>query len=378
MMATGLEPRWASPPGATIASVLAERDISTPDFGRRVGLQEEEVRRLLAGDLPITVDLARRLAQIVGATTNFWLTREAQFLEDRARVDADLWSRQLPIQQMAAFGWVDKPKTWKDRIALSLEFFGVSSVEAWEEHYDRQVYASHYRTSPTYELDPLAATVWLRAGERLVKSRGPIPQFDHEAFAAAIPRFRQLTRRRDPELFIPELVATSATCGVHVAVVRAPSGCPASGASRIYDSRPLIQLSARYLTDDHFWFTFFHEVGHVLNHHLDRGFLDILESTVTDEEPAGEETGTGDELEQEANAFATGCLLGEDAEHVLARDSGRWSHRSIIREAVRLGIAPGILVAQLQNAGVIPRSHFNRLKRTYAWDLDRLVPASHK
>lgn len=363
MVGTGLEPRWASAPGATIAAALAERGIATSEFSRRVGLREDEVELLLKGHLPITVDLARRLAEIIGASTIFWLTREAQYLEDRARVEADGWSQELPIAQMASFGWIDKPTTWHERIAVSLDFFGVADVDAWEERYDRQVSATHFRSSATYDLEPPATTVWFRAAERVIEARTAVPEFDRVAFGAAMPRIRHLTRLRDPERFIPELVRISADCGVHVVVVRAPSGCPASGAARIYRGRPVIQLSARYLSDDHFWFTFFHEAGHVVNHPLDGGFIDILEEE------------DDDRFEQEANDFAKDCLLGPDGVDLRRRAWRHLSHREVVRLASTLDVAPGILVGQLQHAEVLPKSHLNRLKRKYRWDGSRLVSA---
>ena len=112
MVGTGLEPRWASPPGATISAVLAERQLSPSQFAAAMDLDTTETERLLVGELSITVDLARRLAEVVGASATFWLTRDAQYLEDRARVDADRWSQNLPLNQMASFGWVERPRTW--------------------------------------------------------------------------------------------------------------------------------------------------------------------------------------------------------------------------------------------------------------------------
>src|SRR5690606_37990218 len=144
-----------------------------------------------------------------------------------------------------------------------------------------------------------------------------------------------------PQKFIPELVRIGALQGVHIAVVRAPAGCPASGACRMYRERPLIQLSARYLTDDHFWFTLFHEAGHVVNHSLSRGFIDIPDGA------------SDDKFEREANEFATECLLGPDGRRLRHTGPLPWSHRDVIREAADLGIASGVLVGQLQHAGVL-------------------------
>ena len=353
MSGTGLEPRWASAPGATIASALAERDVTSETFAAQVGLAGDDVERLLAGDLRITVELARKLAEVVGASATFWLTREAQYLEDRARVDADHWAQDLPVTQMTSFGWVDKPHDWRERIAICFDFFGINGVDDWEHRYARKVAAIHFRTSPTFDLDSTATTVWFRAAERQVDSRPPIPAFDRDGFAASLESVKKLTRQRDPQTFLPRLQEACVSHGVHLVVLPAPKGCPASGASRIYLDRPLIQLSARFLSDDQFWFTFFHEAGHVVSHDLDDGFIDVM-----DDEGA-------DSLEDEANEFAHECLWGPGPHQ--GRAPQRWSHREVIRTAHELGIAPGILVGQLQHSGALPKSHLNGLKRRYAW-----------
>ena len=45
-------------------------------------------------------------------------------------------------------------------------------------------------------------------------------------------------------------------------------------ASWIAPDKAMIQLSCRYKSDDQFWFTFFHECGHILLHGKKEGFLE--------------------------------------------------------------------------------------------------------
>lgn len=363
---TGLAPRWASAPGATIKRALDQKGLALDDFAARCGLDHSQAEALLVGEAPITLSLARELAGVVGGSPTFWLTREAQFLEDRARVEADRWSQDMPITQMVGLGWIAEPQSWQERISECMGFFGVETVTQWDERYRQQLQLTRYRTSPTYDLDAGATTAWLRAAERIVNAREPLGQYNAEAFANQLRSLRRLTRERDPLKFVPELERACADCGVAFVVVRAPVGCPVSGATRRYGANPLIQLSARYLTDDHFWFTFFHEAGHVLLHDVDDVFVDVLD----------EEDGEGQE--QEANDFASHLLLVVDPGSDAAELSGRrWSHREALREAVELGISPGVLVGQLQHRQIVPRGHLNGLKRRFAWREDgQLVRAT--
>jgi Zn-dependent peptidase ImmA (M78 family) len=111
-------------------------------------------------------------------------------------------------------------------------------------------------------------------------------------------------------------------------------------------------LSFRYLSDDHFWFTFFHEAGHLLLHSQQSIFLESDDMAIT-------------LMEQEANNFAAETLVPGDLRAEMLRL--RMNPRDIIRFAVQTGISPGIVVGQLQHHKKIAYSRFNRLKRRYKW-----------
>jgi Zn-dependent peptidase ImmA (M78 family) len=108
---------------------------------------------------------------------------------------------------------------------------------------------------------------------------------------------RKLTWRKAPERFIPELRAICAGSGVAVVVVRAPEGCRASGASRFLSTdKAVLMLSFRHLTDDHVWYTFFHEVAHLLLHGRDAIYIDADDDASND-------------MEVEANRFAADWIV---------------------------------------------------------------------
>jgi HTH-type transcriptional regulator / antitoxin HigA len=353
MRSSGLEPRWSSPPGDTITSVLRDRGMTPTDLTYLLGLSRQEIRDLLDGTLSITISLARILADTLGGSAEFWIARDAQYLDDRARVAADRWSGSFPIKQMADFGWIEPPTDWHERIHICMDFFSVGDVASFDEQYADIVDRSWYRTSRTYSLDKAAAAAWFRACELAADRIETLSAFNPTLFGQTLSEIRALTRNKRPESFLPRLVELCASSGVAVVLERAPDGFPASGAARIYQGRPLIQLSARYLSDDHLWFTFFHEAAHVLLHSLDSPFVDIDDTA---------EIENADGLELEANEYAMRILVGDYKFH-----SGSYSYDEVLQIALQLGISPGIVVGQLQHAGRVPRNYLNKLKRRYVW-----------
>jgi HTH-type transcriptional regulator / antitoxin HigA len=349
---SGLRPRWASAPGETIESIIRERNIDHDDVADQLHMSVDDLHDLLNGRYAITMALAKSLSQTLGGSSEFWMTREAQYIDDSHRVAADEWSCGFPTKQMAEFGWIAAPIDWHDRIELCLDFFQVKDVESWQKTYGNQLEVAHYRRSPSYPLEQPATAAWFRACERQAGEIIGLTAFDSEHFQSILSDIRRLTRAKNPKYFAPKLINICASAGVAVVIVRTTTGCPASGVARWYGSNPLIQLSARYLSDDHFWFSFFHEAGHVILHQLSLTFLDVLEG-----EPS-------DQYEVEANDFAVSVLTGNAD---IAAPS-RVTSRAVVQIAQQLGVSPGIVVGQLQYSGTLPMNRLNGLKRRYKWN----------
>lgn len=272
----------------------------------------------------------------------------------QATVEADQWVQSLPLNSMKKLQWLEVPRGWRERIDACLDFFGMENLDSWRTTYSRQLAGVRFRTSATFPNQLPAVSAWLRAGEILAQKSNGGP-FVSTALWEALPAIRELTRIADPEAFLPKLQAIALQCGVSCVIVPAPEGCAASGASRVLkDGSAVIQLSARYLVDDHFWFTFFHEAGHLLLHdedviHVD-GDPDEFESS---------------EAESQANSFSEDMLWPlEDRPERAPKPS----KRAIIRMATEAGTSPGIIVGQLQNSGVLDHNECNYLKRRYVRD----------
>lgn len=351
------QPNWCSPPGETIADILRDRALSVASLAGLLDKPEDKVEALLQGQLAIDSSLAGKLAAALGASAGFWKARESQYRSELRRLAKKVespgeWMAGLPVADMARYGWIPKLTRPADKVAACLRFFGVGSVEEWRQRYDAPLSAAAFRTSPSFSAELGAVASWLRRGEVLAESVN-CAAWNPAGLRASIPSLRSLTRRRDPETFLPELQGICASHGVAVVVARAPAGCRASGATRFLNSeRALVLLSCRHLSDDHFWFTFFHEVGHLLLHGSQGTFVDL------DGDPSSA-------IEAEANAFASSTLI--PAEFLEQMKRVPLLARSLIRLAMQIGVSPGIVVGQLQHAGRLGRDKQNGLKRRFVW-----------
>jgi len=356
-------PDWVSAPGDTMVDILEERDISQLAFAQRIGLSVEQAKELLQGRARITIEIARQLEVVLGGSAAFWVNREYQYRDDLARlhseevgVTAGEWLSELPLKDMIKFGWLAPfLSSAPSRERACLQFFGVPDAATWRATYRGALESAAFRTSGSFTSQPGALAAWLRRGE--IESGlldcGP---WDAKRFQSALSGIRRLTWRKNPKAFVPELQKRCAECGVAVVIVRAPTGCRASGATRFPSpSKALLLLSFRYLSDDHFWFTFFHEAGHLLLHSNSALFLEGPERVSTNEE-------------EEANEFSARILIPPEFQTMLL--GLRIEVREVIRFAKRVGVSPGIVVGQLQHRGRIRQNQLNTLKRRYTWGAD--------
>jgi HTH-type transcriptional regulator/antitoxin HigA len=347
-------PNWASAPGDTILDILSERDITVVEFANRVEESLENIEDLLQGRATITLGVARKLEGVLGASVEFWISRDFQYRQsvDRLHQTNRQWLSQFPVGDMIKFGWIKPKPRPSDEVSACLQYFNVPSVSAWHEVYGELQQMAAFRTSPSLDSRPGAVAAWLRQGEIEAEASDCKP-WSPERFRELLPHIRALTREKDPECFIPALQKCCAEAGVAVAVVRGPTGCRASGATRfLTPDKALLLLSFRYLSDDQFWFTFFHEAGHLLLHGKTTLFVEGLDTSSTAQE-------------REANEFAAQMLIPEEFSTELL-SLGKSSHE-IVRFARKIGVSPGIVVGQLQHFGKVKRNYFNALKRRFEW-----------
>src|SRR5258706_4745081 len=133
------EPDWVSAPGDTIADILEQRNLSLLEFADRIGSTLGYADELLRGHVNITIETARQLETVLGASEAFWVNRESQYREDLARLKRGAcevledWLSELPLREMARFGWLESGARSGDKLAECLRFFGVPDVATWRE-----------------------------------------------------------------------------------------------------------------------------------------------------------------------------------------------------------------------------------------------------
>ena len=155
MNQTTFEPNWLSAPGGTILDVIEETGMSSKDLAELLGYSLERTERLVAGKEAITRDVATLLAERVGGSKKFWLSRETNYRNEVARLQssgslpaAKAWLDELPLKDMQKFGWVPSHTRIEDNVDACLKYFRVRDVKEWRTKYSQFLSLVSFRTSP--------------------------------------------------------------------------------------------------------------------------------------------------------------------------------------------------------------------------------------
>lgn len=343
-------PDYAVPPGETLADLLDEREMTQTELARRLGVSLKHVNQIVKGAAPISPEVALGLEKVVGPPSSFWLTREALYqgklaeLEEREDLhEAVEWASRFPVSELKKLGFIPGAAKGSELVVHLLRFLGIAQPRQWTDP------SVAYRKSKRFESDPYALSAWLRLAEREAAKIECVP-YDQDRFIDALHEIRQLTCL-DPEEWEPRLVSLCAEAGVAVVVVDTFAGARANGATRwLSPTKALIQLSLRYRWEDIFWFTFFHEAGHVALHRKKDAFVEV---------PLSKRDPAILELEEEADRFASRTLIPSRFERRLRQ----LSLEEVPAFARQLGVAPAIVVGRLQHDEVLPFYQGNDLRR---------------
>lgn len=344
-------PDYAIPPGETLRSTLGELGMTQADLAARAGLSLKHVNQIAQGIAPITHETALLLEKVTGVSARTWNSLEATYRDRLARADDreslatdTAWLNELPINELRRRGRLRRGTDDPTLLGEVCRFFGVANRSSWEKVW-RDPLAS-FRRSQTFKSDAGAVAAWLRIGEIEAQSIECAP-FDAHRFRVSLEAIRRLTLERAEE-FVPRLREIGAANGVAVVFVPEIKGTRCWGAARwISPTKALIELSLRYKSDDHLWFSFFHEAAHLLLHGKKELFITTDRFT--------------DQAENEANLFASTFLIPKKHEARLRA----LTLEEIPEFAQELGIAPGIVVGRLQKEEVLGWNEGNGLKRRF-------------
>lgn len=356
---TTWRPNWTVTPGEVLLEALDERDMTQTELSRRTARPLKTINEIVQGKAAVTPETAIQFERVLGIPASFWVRLDARYRESLARerdeqslLSSTSWADEFPVAELRRHGLVSKTTSKARLVEELLQFFGVANVAAFETQWLGARVA--FRSSPAFASSPTAVAAWLRWGQ-IEAQRTEREQFDPTRVPDLINRLRPLSRTSPALVALAKVKELCAAYGIALVLTPELKGTHVSGACYWTKRGPVVHLSLRHGTDDQFWFSLFHELGHIVRGHR-RPFLDSDQNGSVQ---------TSDE-DRDADAFARDALIDATqlAQFVAQAD---FSEKGVRAFAKSLGVSAGIVVGRLQHDGVLDKRALNSLKQPLTW-----------
>ncbi|MEO8664813.1 MAG: HigA family addiction module antitoxin [Ignavibacteria bacterium] len=352
------DPDTFTHPGETLSEKLSEMKIGPKEFAIRANKPEKTISEILSGNSSITPDMAIQFEKVLKIPARFWINSQNLYNEFVARKKADEsislsinWAKKFPLKQMCEYKWINEYKPLENATVNLLEFFGMANAQSWKQFYIDKKLKVSFRISLKNSTEPEAISAWLRKGE-LDAAKISVSGYNEKKLRDNI-KFLYDLMYREPKDLYKQIVDVCSDSGVKFVLTETLTKAPINGATRWINDNPVIQLSCRYKWNDIFWFTFFHEIGHILLHGKKDFFLEDVNYVGKDKSK-----------EDEANEFAVRNTLTYEQEDEILKES-RISGAVIEKYSTKYKINPALIVGRLQRRGKIKHSDLNSYRKRF-------------
>lgn len=354
---TGLSRDLIIHPGETLSEVLEERQMSQKELSLRTGMSEKHISNIVSGKSNISTSFANKLEYALDIDSSFWINLQSTYDNELCEYNDvnKISDQELNIanslkkmfnyfkEKNSDFDKNESSKVVEMRKVLGVSNLthipGLASTGAW------------FRTVNT-GVDLYSSYAWVKLCE-FTLDRVPIEnELDTEQLRLRLPEIKA-EMHKDINLALQNITEILSQCGISFGVFKSFKKVPIQGFIKCTSNNTmLLCMTIRQKFADIFWFTLFHEIGHILNGDATNGMIDY--------------TFTESEFELAANEFAANMLINSDdyKKFVL---NGRFDYNTIKTFAAQQDVLPCIVIGRLQKEKYIPYQQFANKKVKYSW-----------
>ena len=353
------ESDYAVPPGETLKELLEYYHMTQKDLAARLGMTCKTVNEIIKGKAPVSPKTALALENIFEPEAGYWLNLEANYQAKLARIiekkritkETEHLDKYSCYAEMAKYGWVPATRKKEEKVVNLRNFFNVGSLE----YFPDLPYASNFRHALIADPSVIALAAWLQQGENICRGIETKP-FSFKTLKSIMPKLRTLTLCTVD--IYKNLRDICASAGIAVTLLPHLKGTYVHGSTRwLSPEKVHINLSTRGAHSDIFWFSFFHEIGHIMLGHTKKNILvNYISPGENNISMIPEEM----LMEKEADQYSANTLIPPDEYKYFIGGTSDFSDTSVSKFAKNIDIHPGIVWGRLANDGHISWSTANQ------------------
>ncbi len=357
----GLDFMLLSHPGETLKDEIEFFGLTQIKVAARAGCTVQTINRIINGRESISPDMALKLERIFEGrpSAQFWLNMQSAYDNETARVKEEKEAEkeigffkehlEETFKELQRIGLCEKiilrkNDDFKRAVLLIKNFFEAAILESIHDKNVLSVALRRYNKKNKNEYN-LAALI--KIGEKKARKflNDPLlKDYNEKLFFSELFNIKSLTKK-NPSIFLDKLQQKCLELGVIVVYVPNIRNTYFGGATTRIGGHPVIILKTEKQREDIFWFNFFHEAGHVINHSKKEFFIDF--------DKDGEKT----DNEKEADLFAKEILIPDFdkiVENFNPKSVDSWLEKSAQSMNVSKSIIAGRICNDVKNKKIWP------------------------
>jgi len=330
--------RIAFHPGYYIKEIIDESGLTQRDFAYRLDTTPKNLSLLIRGEQSLSIDIAMKLSRMMDTSVSYWLNLQNAY----DSLIAEFKSKEELAQEKTVFsvldykyfrehfGLPDLPRKKEEQIVQVRKFLNVATLSVFRK---RDMAVSFRSDSGELsEANVIKANIMVQIATNLAL-KTEAPKFNKLLFEEAVQYALTLTKEHGA--FYPLIKEAFRKAGVVFIILPNISGSRINGATKKVGNSIMLMVNDRRLYSDTFWFTLYHEIGHIMNGDYGISF----------ESERGEQ-------EEIADKYAEDMLIpGEQYREFL--EEGRFDMQAIKEFASSIDRDPGIVLGRLLNDGKV-------------------------
>ena len=346
-------------PGETIADVLEDRGITQAELASRAGVSPAYVSNVIAGKKGISANFAMGLEYALGVPKSFWLNLQANYEAELLEVNEEQTitdeERKVREDLKDIVKYLRKQGKMligenKDESILSLrKVLQISNITNLKE----MIPTGAFRMAGNAAVNPNVLGAWIRLCQLAGNDKTISAKFEKKYTNDLIQEIKSIMCCKNAELQ-GDLKNVMEKYGIDFSVVKNFRGAPVQGyISQQNDGIYQMVLTIRGAFADIFWFSLFHEIGHIVNGDIGKNlkFLDY---------------GNDYDKELAADLFASNMLLSPESYKAFIQRND-FSIEAICRYAESQHVMPYIVIGRLQKEKYLAYTMYSKYKLRYKW-----------
>lgn len=317
-------------PGYYIKEIVDDSGLTQEDFAKRLGTTPKNLSILIRGEQSLSIDMATKLSRMLGTSIAFWLGLQRNYDEKCAEyLSLEELKRERKVFKLIDykyfcdyFDFPDLTRRVDEQIKYVREFLSVSSLALLEE---RNLTANYrcYTEEPSLSNIVNSNAMVQIAINKMIKQE--MPKFNKHKFEKAV-RFA-LAQTMKHNGFLEEIRTEFKKAGVALVVLPNLKNSGINGATKKVDGKVMLMVNDRRHYEDTFWFTLFHEIGHIMN-----GDMGVT---------------IQNGIEDEADLYAENMLIPQDKYDEFVAHCHSFNEHAIMKFASLINQDPGIVLGRL-------------------------------